>query len=874
MHRCGSGFLLALAITFVLALTGCLGKSSSNSGNGGVSGVFLSPGGTLSLEVGGTLFFSAAAKDANGKAVLGLDIQFIVASGSPNAAAPLSVAASGAACAGSWDATGAICNPGTPGIALVTAVTNGVSSAVATVYVHEPVGSIQISSITPAGPPPQLCPSSSGPPQPCPCFSQGQTWEYAATVYTAGKSPVDITSTVGPVTWSSSNNGVVAVGPYLNPLQPNVFNLAQTTAEAPGITQLFASVSGTTSIPFPYTTCLIQAIYLQIGGNGALGNSISVNNGGSVPITATAVDTLCGITNNAPLTRPPLTWSTSNPEVAALSGTSNAGGNTAAARNNLGGATLTASCTPPSCDIGLPGLAPNGQLVPSLPIYASDYDPANPPIKNCQPPNLTKAYGTISVNVTSTSAVPTYTAWAATTDCTNQPGCTSALFAVKPGLVPIGSIVSLPRTPNSMMFNSSGRLYIGSNQGLMFANGGSVSAVSNSSTCDVALCGQVLTISNDGNLVVVSDTVSTPSQVYIYNGGSNSTAPVDLTLSNPGETATAAAFSPDQLKLFILTKQGNMYVYSTVDAFAPVQLGAVATDVSFSADGSFAYVAGTPAGSVSAYSTCSLPAEGSQPSEASVEIGSLLSIPPIPPVKLFPSPVIPLPQGGNEWITQSILALEIPPTGSTNESTSIQTLTAEFTQDPIAYQNPLQFTCNPPTIPPFTTPPNPISFSTTGGPVSLGYGNFTPLYSELVADGTEVIIVAPGIPDVLVFNINNGTTASIPLLGSPATGCPQCTGPSMPLSASASTDGSQVYVATCDQFTGKTCTPSSATAGSVHIVNTCGVVACNNPPSLSLGDFQQVPYVNINDANNPNMCNSQGGNTPLCLPNLIALKPQ
>ena len=30
MHRCGSGFLLTLAITFFLALTGCLGKSSAN----------------------------------------------------------------------------------------------------------------------------------------------------------------------------------------------------------------------------------------------------------------------------------------------------------------------------------------------------------------------------------------------------------------------------------------------------------------------------------------------------------------------------------------------------------------------------------------------------------------------------------------------------------------------------------------------------------------------------------------------------------------------------------------------------------------------------------------------------------------------------
>jgi hypothetical protein len=35
-----------------------------------------------------------------------------------------------------------------------------------------------------------------------------------------------------------------------------------------------------------------------------------------------------------------------------------------------------------------------------------------------------------------------------------------------------------------------------------------------------------------------------------------------------------------------------------------------------------------------------------------------------------------------------------------------------------------------------------------------------------------------------------------------------------------------------------------------------------------------VPYVNIDDNNNPNMCNSQGGSGPLCLPNLVVIKPQ
>jgi len=68
-------------------------------------------------------------------------------------------------------------------------------------------------------------------------------------------------------------------------------------------------------------------------------------------------------------------------------------------------------------------------------------------------------------------------------------------------------------------------------------------------TLQHCLCGTVLTVSNDGKLAVVSDPAAPPipGQVYIYNGSSASTAPVDLVFDNPafpGEYATAAAFSP------------------------------------------------------------------------------------------------------------------------------------------------------------------------------------------------------------------------------------------------------------------------------------------------------------------------------------------
>ena len=799
MHRCGSAFLLTLAITFVVAFTGCLGKSSSNSGNGGVQTVTLSPGNIISIDVGGTQIFSATAKNASGGTVLGVDIQFIVESGSPNASAPLSITSNGSACAGAWDQTGSMCSPGTPGIAYVRAVTAGVSSPPTTVFVHQHIDSIQVSRLDPQGPPLYDC------------FSQGQTWGYQGIAYSNN---VDITNSVGPMSWSSSNTGVLSTDTTLPTLLPNQ---VQVTAKAPGITQLFATASGTTSIPYPYTTCLIQSIRLQIGGQGAAGNSITVNNGGSVPITATAVDTLYQYTGVA-LSSPPLTWSTTNPEVAAFSSTTNtSGSNGATARNNFGGATVFASCTPPTCNIG---------VLPGLPIYASDG----------KLPNGTKGYGTIAINVTaaSTSKPPTYTAWAATTGCQNAPGCSSAMFSVTPGTTPIGSILSLPRTPNSMMFNhvSAARVYLGSDQGLMYVDVTTATPctdptmtcpsfhlVSNSSIpCSASLCGKILTISNDGNQVVVSDTVSTPSQVYIYNAGSTSTAPIDLILSVPGETATAAAFSPDQLKLFIATSAGNMYVYSTVDALTSIPIATSVTAVEFSADGSFAYVAGTPGPtSVSGFATCDTPA---------TSVVSPITTT-FPAFAIYPSPTLQLDKIGNP--TEVVLALDPP---------NIDMFGVNAEQSPLLYN---QFACNPPSV---ALDPN---FPKTSD--NLGQGNFTPIYAQLVADGSEVLLVAKRIPAVLLFNVSNGTTTSVPLVNS-----------ADPLSASASTDGSQVYVAACDQYDqdGTTCA-----VGSVHIVNT-----------ISQGDFQQVPYVNINQNNNRNMCNNNGNPAPQCLPNLIAIKPQ
>jgi hypothetical protein len=778
MHRSGTVILIVLGIILAASLTGCVGKNSGGSGGGGVQTVTLSPGGNQSINLGATQIFTATARDAKGTVVIATTIQFTVTSGDSNPA-PLSITSAGAGCAGSWDSTQTICSPGVPGIALVTATVDGVSSAVTAVFVHQHIDSIQVSPVSP--------PLHD-------CFSQDETWDFQAVAFDISQH--DITNTVGPLTWSASNATVLTVN-NITGLLPNQ---TQVTAKTPGVTQLFASVSGTTSAPLttPFVTCLVSEIRLQIVGGS--GNSFTINNGGSKTIKATVVDTL-GVT----LASPPLVWSSSNPEVANFSSASNTtGSNSVTARSNLGGAAISAACTPPTCNIG---------VLPGLPVYAS----------NGNLPNGEPGFGVISANITATKP-PTYTAWTATTDCGTGLGCSSITFAVTPGTTPIGASATMSRTPNSMMFNEQGaRIYFGSDQGLMLLDVGAttptVTPVSASPTpCNVSLCGKVLAISPDGNRVLVSDGNSVPHQVYIFNASSSTTAPVDLIL--PSGTATAAAFSPDEMKIFIVTDAGVMFVFSDVDALKPVTVATSATDVAFSADGSFAYVAGTPGGaSVSGFATCDL--ANNLPSVPTS--GVPFAVRPLPDLQFDPL----------GRLAQSVLALDPP---------NADIFTVVFEQNPLVEQPPNSghFFCQAPTV----------QLDDTDFPsrtINLGQGNFIPLYMRVVGNGSQVIVVADKIPAVLVVDVSQQTTTPIALVNN-----------AVPRAASASTDGSQVFVAACDAFTNNDPTQPCA-SGSVHIINT-----------LSGGDFQQVPFVNVNTNNS--MCNQPTG--PPCFPNLIAIKPQ
>ncbi len=804
MHRCSSGVIVALAFASLLALAGCAGKSSTTASNDTVQSVSLSPTGNLSVDIGSSnQTFSATARNGIGQ-VVPIGVKF--ATGCAPDIQPctsIDVANDGQLCAGTWDSRSIprLCTPGSVGVAQVTAVVGGISSQPAIIYVHQHIDSITVSATSP---PPADC-FSLGDPDP-----QKRSATYQATAFS---NAIDITNSVGPINWSATNGNVVTFKNINHPVCPAPekqppCNQAEVVAKTPGITNLFATVSGATSSPLQFTTCLVNRVMLQI--QTSTGNTINFTSPGSETIQATVFDTL-----GNPVASPPLTWGNTNPLAVKLgNATSTNGTNTISAKNNLGGSDVFAACEPPSCNIG---------VLPGLPIYSTGG--IIPP-----PTNKPDAFGTISVNVTN-SKIPTYSAWAATTQCYDLFDCNSAAFAITPGNTPIGSTVALPRTPNSMMFTPAGdRLYLGSDQGLMFVTGTTGNATLNfistaSSPCNVTLCGKVLAISSDGTRVAVSDTISNPNQVYIFSSGQGG-AVVNLLITG----ANAATFSPDGFKLFIVTNTGKLFVYSTIDALQQVTASGSPTDIAFSADGSLAYIAGTSGNTVSGFASCN---------QQNVQTSPGFSA---NPLHIFPlaDPTEVIIDNTHSQITQNLLAL-VPP--------NLQAATATFEGNPLPDG---QFTCNPPQL----------NFS-VGQSYNLGQGNFTPLYVGLGGGGgpfgQQVVVVAQNVPAVLVFDVNSKTTTAFPL-----------TGGGFPLAASSSPDGTQIYVSTCaqqlqqDDQGNNRCLPlpgQNPPGGEVHIVN-----------AQTGGDIQQVPFFNPNTQNS--MCFNLDPLKYPCVPDLIAVQPK
>ncbi len=560
---------LGSAISLVCVLAGCAlvlscskGISTQVVNNPVPASVSLSPAPSVSIEVGKTFGFLASAANAQGGRVTET---FTYQSTNPSA---LTVSNNGFACAGSWDslASPTVCTPGGTGTAQVTAIANGVSSPPVIVYVHQHVTRLVI----------QLVPNQ---PQTLSttCFSKGaplgpEKVFYQAFAYAGTAGTTDITPSVGQFTWSAASvpsQGITGAPVVLSSPAGTPLNQRLATAGIPGSTSIFASAGGTVSQPLQFTTCPVQKISLAVLGSPSPTTTFfSLGSGGSASVNATVTDSI-GMT----ITGVPLTWSSSYPRSVGVSGSPSSvyASIGAVIGSSPGQASITASCTPPSC---------NGGIVPSMPIYPTT---------------------ALTFQVAAGTSTPIPTAYVTTTACGGTTlSCTTRVVPISRSTSSVnfsaGTPVNLPSTPNSIAFGRNNALaFLGvdsvgfNSQGLMILSGGSVSQLASAA-------GKVLAVSPDSTTVILSDTVDSPSRVNICtncNSGVRTVTPVFFS------NAAAAAFSPDGLKAYIVSgtscpgtsSAGCILVYSKLDSLQYVPLSAPASDAAFIGNGSAGYVA-------------------------------------------------------------------------------------------------------------------------------------------------------------------------------------------------------------------------------------------------------------------------------------------
>jgi hypothetical protein len=524
-----AGVGLFLIFLLSLGLSGCGGSSSGGVVVATPATVNLAPA-SISLERGQVFQASTTIKDSKGNVIFTPAPTF--SSSNPN----ITVSTGGLVCAGIWDSLTApvVCKTTdsnnvplpVPATANLTATSGGIVSNTVVVSVH-----LHVDNIT-------LSPTSVN------CKSQNTTQMFTATAFSGG---VDITSTVGTFSWTLNDVSVGTVdstGPSTNPVL--AANQAIIKAKNPGQANVIAMVSGTNSVAASFTTCSPATISIHTTDTVPV-TSFSIAAGSTKQLAADVVDTL-GVT----ITGLNLVWSSSQPAVATVSSAALVTGVAP------GVALITASCSPPTCNVGI-----------NQPIYSN------------------------AVTATVTGTANSTTVYATTTTAPAS-GAHTDLIPISTSNNTAGTAIALPTDAaiNSLLINSAGtKAYLGSSKGLVV-----VDAAANTLSSTVTnVLGKALVVSPNGQFVVTSDTGA--GRVYIFDSVNNTVTVFTIA------GATHASFTPDNLKAYIVAGS-TLYQYSSVLAIRTVPMTTTANDVAVNSTGQFAYTAGGEASSVAARSTC------------------------------------------------------------------------------------------------------------------------------------------------------------------------------------------------------------------------------------------------------------------------------
>lgn len=778
MGRFRSGGLFwAVSILFLLSFSAC--------GGGGKAGpplfagkVLLTPSSNTSLVLGGTLVFFSTVQTASGT-TLNTPVTY-----SSSDTSILNIASNGVACAGHWDQTFSTCSPGATGVVRITATALGSASIPTYVFVHPPIDSITVTGILLDGVPVQE-----------PCLSQSQSMTLEAHAFSRG---VDVTASVGPFTWSQSNNAVATLTPVVNNSYTFPTNRVTATAAVPGITQIYASASGVSSTSFQqptfnqspvldfFSTCPVQNIALEVGAVGTRQTSFSVTKGTGVAsqtVFATITDvmgnsTLVNNTASLVLSKIPLTWLSSQP--GAISVASGCTESCQLTLNSPGAASITAACSPPTCNVGFPTVPQSLSTQTQIDACNTFFQPLYPKFAGCQqlipvPVYSSNVFSTTPIQLSPSGAIsgvvsgtPVAAAiFAASTGCAHETpaSCSSAVYYLSSSKASVGNENPSPVSPNSMLFDLAGdKIIMGSDFGAQIIIPGNFGGSSSAFTSLGAITGRVLATSNNGTISLFSDTLHTPNQVFVVNSANGgSVSDTALNISN----ATVAAFSPDSLKAYMVggISGTSLYAYSPLQALkGPFPLTGPGKAISFAPNAAFAFVAQANAGAganLTAYNTCN--------NQVATDVNNLaanISLPADPILmRVLPNLHIDGTDSQGHPIPDGIHVLVLDSTGfdiitsTISGSVCPQQLTfTDYTQQPAIQR------------------------------VELGQGTLNPVNFFASPDATQLYIVNANSSSIVIYSFISGSvTGGIALAGGVT-----------PLSADISVDGGTIAVAGSD----------------------------------------------------------------------------
>ena len=858
---CSRGPWLMVAVSALLGIAACGG--GSKAGPPLFAGkIALLPSTTTSLEAGGTLVFSSSVQTATGTNLA------VTVTYTSSDTSILNISPAGIACGGHWDALFTTCTPGAPGVVQVTASALGGSSVPTFVFVHPPIDNITVNGILLTGVPVQE-----------PCLSQSQSMTLEAHAFSQG---TDITASVGPFTWSALNPTVVTLTPLsgtaINPVTNAKYNFAtnqaSATAVTPGITYIYASASGVTSTSFRqptltntsgaaspaldfFSTCPIQNIGLELGTAGSGQTSLAAAKGGTAQTVIATVSDVMGASSlpssqgGVVLSKIPLTWTSSQPGVV------NAGTgctqSCALAIASPGAGTITASCSPPSCNVGFP-LVPATLSTPTQISDCSTYFQAiYQNFGGCQLLIPTPVYSSnelfvppsqhiplspmAAISVQVTGATSTANVFASSLGCAHvsPADCSTSGYFLVTSKASAGAQSPIPVNPNSFLWDPLGaKLFMGSDFGAETVNPANFGSNTNPFSSLGTVTGKVLAVSSNGASAIFSDTIHTPNQVYVVQ-----TAPSAVTTALNISGATAAAFSPDGLKAFIVggTNSSSLYVFSPLQAlqqYVPtttpptnpqLNLAGPADAVAFSPNGAFAFVAESAAtggsANITAFATCNNQIPITNPT-IGTSGPAVLNLPADPIVmKVLPNVHLSGIDSSGNTIPDGIHLLVLDGTGFDIVTSTVS--------DPLTCPQNLTFVSNPPL-------PNPVIAQRIELGTTINTQNGSPNFFAS-ADGTLLYVVNPGSSSIIVYNFITGAT----------TGGIEIQGNATPLSADMSADAGTIVVVGSD--------------GLLHEIST----------GIGGVDLFQLPFPNL-----PNFLNPFCTFTPTagpCTLNVALVKP-